>query len=504
MRCNACGNEIPNGSTMCPFCGSAIKNENDVEKTQTTGVEVEKINIQNNLQQNPVENQESSSIENNIDVERNVLEQTDVSGKEASYIMDATGEHTVVSTGSDLVTPTIEPNKKKSKKGLIIGIIVALIIVIVAILGVFGYMFLYKSADKRISNIIDNAFKQVSSVSNDEKKASGTLSMDGHVSVGSTTYSAKLSAKYGVDLTKKIMNFDASIESLNIGMELLDETLKVNTYLKDSNVYLYFSNFYDKYVYTKVDGLDEIFNSTTTTDVDSKVLIDGFKDAIKAGLLAADKTQKMKANSNVVTIKLNKENQTKISNAAKKSILGNEKFLTELSKISGKDKSELKSSLEKETITEQVEDAEGYIELLTNVFGNEFECMNIVTNVFEMNITNENIAFKVMEGGKEQANGKIKFTSKAGAKTNEVTANISLTAYVSEKAYTVELNIKNESDVNPSVESADLKDAVEISSLSQEDILNIYNKVSKFGKLGSILSNYITSTITQPTTDITE
>ncbi len=72
------------------------------------------------------------------------------------------------------------------------------------------------------------------------------------------------------------------------------------------------------------------------------------------------------------------------------------------------------------------------------------------------------------------------------------------------KAYTVELNIKNESDVNPSVESADLKDAVEISILSQEDILNIYNKVSKFGKLGSILSNYITSTITQPTTDITE
>ena len=59
MRCNACGNEIPNGSTMCPFCGSAIKNENDVEKTQTTGVEVEKINIQNNLQQNPVENQEN-------------------------------------------------------------------------------------------------------------------------------------------------------------------------------------------------------------------------------------------------------------------------------------------------------------------------------------------------------------------------------------------------------------------------------------------------------------
>lgn len=130
--------------------------------------------------------------------------------------------------------------------------------------------------------------------------------------------------------------------------------------------------------------------------------------------------------------------------------------------------------------------------------------MNIVTNVFEMNITNEDIAFKVMEDGKEQANGKIKFTSKAGAKTNEVTASISLTAYVSEKAYTVELNIKNESDVNPSVENADLKDAVEISSLSQEDILNIYNKVSKFGKLGSILSNYITNQITQTTTGITE
>ena len=135
MRCNACGNEIPNGSTMCPFCGSAIKNENDVEKTQTTGVEVEKINIQNNLQQNPVENQENSSDENNIDVERNVLEQTDVSGKEASYVMDATGEHTVVSTGSDLVTPTIEPNKKKSKN--IIGIIQSFLILILVVLIIF-------------------------------------------------------------------------------------------------------------------------------------------------------------------------------------------------------------------------------------------------------------------------------------------------------------------------------------------------------------------------------
>lgn len=502
MRCNACGSEIPNGSTMCPFCGSAIKNENDVEKTQATGVEIEKINIQNNPQQNPVESQETPSIENNIDVERNVLEQTDVSEKDASYVMDATGEHTVVSNGSELVTPTMEPTKKKGKKGLIIGIVLALIVVVVAILGVFGYMFLYKSADKRITTVIDNAFKKVSNVSNNETKASGTLSLDGRVSVGSTTYSAKLNAKYGVDLANKLMNFDVSVESLNVGMELLDETLKVNTYLKDSNVYLYFSNFYDKYIYTKVDGLDEIFNSTTTTDIDSKVLIDGFKDAIKAGLLAADKTQKMKANSNVVTIKLNKENQAKIANAAKKSILENDKFLTELSKISGKDKSEIKSSLEEETITEQIEDADGYIELLTNIFGNEFEGMNIVTNIFEINITNEDIAFKVMENGKEQANGKIKFTSKKGAKTNEITANISLTAYISEKAYTIELNVKNESDVNPSVENPDLKNAVEFSSLSQEDILDIYTKVSKFGKLGSILSNYITSTITQTTTGI--
>ncbi len=36
MRCNACGNEIQTVQ-QCPFCGSAIKNENDVEKTQTTG-----------------------------------------------------------------------------------------------------------------------------------------------------------------------------------------------------------------------------------------------------------------------------------------------------------------------------------------------------------------------------------------------------------------------------------------------------------------------------------
>ena len=521
MRCNACGNEIPNGVTMCPFCGSTIKNDEET-KAQESGV-VENTNIQNNLSSTTLTQEnssvtttgiESENVQQNVqpnmqesiqeNVQPNIQENVQDNSNEASYVLDATGEQPIVTSNATLVSPTLEPVHKKSKKGLIIGIIIAIIVVIIACACAFGYMYLYRSADKRISNVIDNAFKNVSTTS-DETKASGSLSIDGRLSVGSTSYSAKLSANYGVDLTNKLINLDLSVDNLNVGMNLLNEALKVNTTIKDSNVYLYFSNFYDKYIYTKVDGLDDIFKNTTTESIDKKVLVDGFKNAMKDGLNAAEKTQKMKSNSNVVTIKLNKENQAKIANAAKKSVLNNDKFLAELSKISGKTKEEVKSSLEKETITEKIEDADGYIELVTNILGNKFEEMNIKTSIFEINITNENISFKSLdEKGKEQANGKITFTSKKGAKKNEATVKVDMTAYISGKAYTIELNVAASNDVNPSIESPDLKNAVDASSLTEEDMNTIKQKISQFGNLGSIIAPYLTTSSTQTSTDITE
>ena len=78
MRCNSCGNEIPNGSKMCPFCNAVIEdgtqnfNEsenlntaNDVvnaNQSTTNAVNGEKLgNVENEL---PIANEEIERVNN--------------------------------------------------------------------------------------------------------------------------------------------------------------------------------------------------------------------------------------------------------------------------------------------------------------------------------------------------------------------------------------------------------------------------------------------------------
>lgn len=466
MKCNSCGNEIPNGSTMCPFCGKEIESEH-----------VENENI---LKERSVESQKEDT----------ALESSE-KREEASYVMDATGEQPVVNTNN--VMPTVEQPVKKKKTGLIIGIVIGILIVVLAILGVIGYSMLYKSADKRINNVINKGFESINVANEKIEKSSGVLDIDGRVSVGNTSYSASASLKYGIDLPSRLINMDITLNKLNVGMDLLDEPLKVNMTLTESNVYALFSNFYDKYVYTKIDGMSEIFDTVEQNDIDYSVLVSGVKDAIKEGLTAADKTQKMRKNDNVVTIKLTKDNQKKITDAAKKSILNNDKFLSEVSKATGKDVKSLKSELENDENIESIDNESGYIEFVTNLVGNKLVELNVISDSVDIKIKDDNISFKLVQDGKTVGEGSIALTSKKNAKTKDGSAKVNMSIYVENQAYTIDAEIKVSEDVNPNVEKIDLKDAVNVENMSQEDIASIYEKVSKFGKLGIFISQYITS-----------
>lgn len=467
MRCNSCGNEVPNGSTVCPFCNSEIKSEEIVDnEIKESGV-------------TEVTNEEKK--EDNLN-------------NTASYIMDATGEQPVIN-------PTIEEKPKKKKTGLIVGIVIGIIALIIVALGVVGYFFEFKSADKRITNVLDNTFKKVVFKNEKIEKSSGKFDIDGKVSFDSQSYSAKLEAKYGVDLLNKFINLDMNISSINLGMELLDEPLKVNTYLTDSSVYALFSNFYDKYVYTKVEGMEEIFDAVEQNDIDYKVILDGFKEAMKASMLASTKEQSVKNGKNIIKIVLNKDNQKKMTEAAKKSILNNDKFLTEFCKLTNQDIKELKASLEK--YNEEYKDTDGYIEIVTNLLGNELIEFNIKGEDITLNIKDGNIVAKIYQNEKLVCDLNLSFENKKSSKIEETTAKVNATCYINNKAYTVELNIKVEDDVNPSVEKVDLKGAVNIKNISQEDVVDIYTKVSKFGKLGLFISQFANQGISSTENQIT-
>ena len=494
MRCNSCGNEIPNGSKMCPFCNAVIEdgtqNFNESENLNTANNAVNEAQNAVNTNQNTVNavnaNQSTTNavngenlgnVENELPITNEGIERVN-NLNQGDYIEGATPE-----------LPKAEP---KSKRGLIIGIIAGVIALVVVLLGVFFYMSQFKSADKRITNVVNKAFSELKFNNDNLEKASGNMNVDGKVSVGSTSYSASFDAKYGVDMLEKLINFDITLNNLNVGMELLDEPLHVNTYIENSKVYALFSNFYDKYVYTNVDGMDEIFNVVEQNDIDYKVVVDGSKEAMIAGLKNADKKQNLKGMNNVIKIELTESNQKKITEAAKKSALNNDKFLTELTKLTGKDIKTLKSELENENVTESIKDTKGYIELVTNFFGSELIELNVKTEEIELNVKDKTVSFKLVQDSKTIGEGKINLETKKNAKTKDTTMKIEMTVYVENQAYSVDLNVKVSDDVNPSVEKADLKNSVNIENMGQDDMLTIYDKVSKFGKLGVFISQYLT------------
>lgn len=494
MRCNSCGNEIPNGSKMCPFCNAVIE-----DGTQNFN-ESENLNTANNAV-NEAQNAVNANL-NTTDAVNTNQDTTDAFNgdnlENTEVILPIADENIEVvdnSNSSDVIegaTPELPKEEPKKNKGLIIGIVAGVIALVVILLGVFFYMSQFKSADKRITNVVNKAFSELKFNNDNLEKTSGNMNVDGKVSVGSTSYSASFDVKYGVDMLEKLMNFNITLNNLNVGMELLDEPLHVNTYIADSKVYALFSNFYDKYVYTNVDGMDEIFNVVEQNDIDYKVVVDGFKEAMIAGLKSADKKQNLKGMNNVIKIELTESNQKKITEAAKKSALNNDKFLTELTKLTGKDIKTLKSELENENVTENIKDTKGYIELVTNFFGSELIELNVKTEEIELNVKDKIVSFKLVQDSKTIGEGKINLETKKNAKTKDTTMKIEMTIYVENQAYSVDLNVKVSDDVNPSVEKTDLKNSVNIENMSQDDMLTIYDKVSKFGKLGVFISQYLT------------
>ena len=494
MRCNSCGNEIPNGSKMCPFCNAVIEdgtqNFNESENLNTANNAVNEAQNAVNANLNTTDavntNQDTTNAFNGDN-----LENTEV----ILPIADENIEVVDNSNSSDVIegaTPELPKEEPKKNKGLIIGIVAGVIALVVFLLGVFFYMSQFKSADKRITNVVNKAFSELKFNNDNLEKTSGNMNVDGKVSVGSTSYSASFDVKYGVDMLEKLMNFNITLNNLNVGMELLDEPLHVNTYIADSKVYALFSNFYDKYVYTNVDGMDEIFNVVEQNDIDYKVVVDGFKEAMIAGLKSSDKKQNLKGMNNVIKIELTESNQKKITEAAKKSALNNDKFLTELTKLTGKDIKTLKSELENENVTDNIKDTKGYIELVTNFFGSELIELNVKTEEIELNVKDKIVSFKLVQDSKTIGEGKINLETKKNAKTKDTTMKIEMTIYVENQAYSVDLNVKVSDDVNPSVEKKDLKNSVNIENMSQDDMLTIYDKVSKFGKLGVFISQYLT------------
>lgn len=443
-------------------------------------------------------------------------------------------------TGGEKIASTAEA--KKSSKGKLIAIIVVAVILIAGIVaGVLYYNSQYKSAGKRIDSIVNGMFKDLANIKNEDVElASGTYTFEGSVNANETNISAKLNGKYAFDIANQIADYTLNVESINMGQELLDSgALNLELYAEKHKVYFLLQNFYEKYIYVDTEGMVEVDTETEELELDVNTMVIAIREATKAGLKAAPNTQTVgevtiggtKQKANIVEIELNEANAKKILKGFVNSLANNDKFLTEIARVSGEEKAEIKegllSVLEEDTDTDEEEYEDylpkstttGSISFYTAMFGEEFLGATIKMNqVYDkkdenydaeyyedskmvLNVYPKGNALKVdmTMNDKKLFEMSLEETYEKNSTEEKNEMDFSITLHSEESgAVTIKFKATVTSDLQPKVEKVNTKDSIAFENLTETDITNIYEKVKNYGTFGMLVDSIFSSLIEQP------
>lgn len=398
---------------------------------------------------------------------------------------------------------TAAPVKTKKKKNPLIFIILFVLLAIVGF-GVFAYFYEFKSGDKRLETIVNGMFSFTNRVQSEVvTKASGSYTIDAKVNAGEQEFSTKMNGKYAYDWKNKIEDATLNIESLNLGTELLADDLNVELYLKDSKIYVLLQNFYDKYIFTEVEGLDKLFDSLSA-DINYRLILNTYKNAIANGLKATEykqtvgdatingKTEK----ANIITIVMNQNNQKLLTRAAYNTVINNTMVMNELSKLMGKDVATIKEEMKKEFESVEYEDSKSTIEFYTDLMGTKLIGIKIANNddkkqVIEIEQVVGGAKIIAYENNKKLGDVTIKTTKKNTSTTKESTITIDTNFVVEKENYKANITIGNVQDLTPVVNEVNVKNSVNMANLTPEDMNKIITNISNFGPLGAMIKGFL-------------
>ncbi len=586
MKCISCGNEIPNSSTVCPFCGK------NVEPLSQGAVPVYEAQEQQDFNATPLVTQQDLSglavpatpespalpqdqgmlaqpVAPAVPVGSEVVPEMNApippvpgSGAEVQPEIikpEMTQTPPVVAATSGVITggttPEVTPmapvtvapapaevtpaetpsgvkesssaivaeDKKKAKSRKIVKTLIAVVLVILLVAGggfAYAYYTQTQTAATRINAIIDQVVKFDSNLNQTLNVASARYSLGGEVSLLGQTYSAKMSGIYAYDIDKKIFDYTVNLEKLNMaGTELIDkDPLSIEFYLADSNLYVLLQNFYEKYIYTEVEGVDEFFENIGKNDVDYLVILNGFKKALKDSLNVANKKQTVKdisigdtkTKANVITITMNKATEEAVAKAFMNSVANNEALLKELAKFEDDVteetlKENIKKSIE-EYKTDDSSNTNGTLEIYTAMFGNEFYGIRASSN--EDGKQQKVEIYPVTDGYKIVCNEdkneilNITLTHKNHKTSSEIedSYGLEIALAIDEEVIRVKIEGNTVADVNPKVERANTKESIKLENLPEADMNRILEKIYGFGNLGLVIKDTIESnSTTNPT-----
>ncbi len=485
MVCKNCGAQLDEGSKFCGICGTKVEDNEQVQVNDVASFETE---VVDNSSLNPVEIVDSSVNE----VEKTPDMGTGVSPIEASM--------------------NSSEKPKKSFVGPIIGIIAVLLIV--------GGIYCYFNNKKRaVKNIINNVYDKFESLSieNDINEikdksvlVSGDFSITTNIPELMDLSGEKLNYTFGIDYPNKKMEMGASLEEN--GLKIIDAAM----YIVNNSAYVSLKDDFDKLIKVDVEGIEDIFNSTSNSNLseaDIKYLVKSYKDIL---IDSIDSSDLVKSTATItldgkdtkvtkLTYDMTSQRAAKLVNNIIDGTLKDSRLLEILSSLSGSSVDELKDELKSSKITDTSDLGSGSVtfDIYTKGFNNTFVGMDI-QGIIQIRKNSDNVTIEAGVGtekislvikklddnsciielnsnvGGEVIKGSLSISSKE-ISSNNYQGTIILNIAVGETYLNMTSNFTEVYGAD--VASIDVSGAVDVNSLTMED----QNRISE--SLGNKLMN---------------
>lgn len=396
---------------------------------------------------------------------------------------------------------TLPLKKKKSKVKMII--IIVLIILILGGGGAFGYFYYtqYKTSEKRIDAIVNALSSPIRRLKNETiDKNSGNYTVNLNVSYGDKQIDSKFKGTFATDLKAEALDFTLDLESLVATDEMLNNPLNLELYYNDSRIYLLLQNFYDNYIYDEFDEYHDKFMLIKNNEINYLTMINAIKAAIGSGIKTMNKTQKVgnvtvkgvQSKANIISIKLSDANINIFRRSFYRSLANNSKFITEYSKIYGKDEEITKEYILKKVDEKKEYNLNGNLEFYTAMFGEQLigiKVTNKKDTVDTLEIAPDKTGYKISykKGSQNIFDGSYTKTLKNTSTNRNTSYNVEFTVFANGQAYKVTIGADISEDVNPKDAKVIVKNSINRLYVPQEDVNSIMEKASQIGKLGLYL-----------------
>lgn len=358
---------------------------------------------------------------------------------------------------------------------------------------IFGFGFIILRSPKMIFNtLINKGYKQINAnILTDVDNMKGQFTLETNIlTEGEPLNNIYIGAEYEVDYENE--TFLTKINTKYGNEKLLDADI----YAKNNNGYILLTDVYDKYLSTKINGLEEIFEKAEIDD-DHKVLISEIKNAFmkslkseyfiqeKANVIINDKNTSLTKNSLVLTEKLINTIEEDIIIYLKE----NNKFITSLSDVSEMSKSEILNKME-EILTSLGSETESNNTKITISIYTKGLMNEVVKIDVEMEETNEKSVVEVIKNSKDTYSIKM-----IGAETtingniellDDERVELSLTELAS--GTTIGITFSHLVEYNKPLTRVDISNNIPIESLTEEDYNTIMSKLMENKGIQNLMS----------------